>query len=71
MKKKYGRLYLCDQKKPCSGKPECGRDCFMTTDRDHRAAAIDYDEKTKRYTPVSQYEELRDYVTSQEKGATV
>lgn len=56
------RLYFCDQKKDCRTSSICGVDCFMTFDRDHAVAAVDYDYEAHRHTPVDYNEEFRDYL---------
>ena len=61
------RLYFCDQKKDCRTSSSCGRECIMTFDREHRAAAVDFDDETCRHYPVSHSEELRGYITESEK----
>ena len=44
--------------------------CIMTWDRDHAVAAVDYDEDTKRHTPVDHVEEFLDYLkqSANERG---
>lgn len=56
------RLYFCDQKKDCRSSSNCGVECFMTFDREHAVAAVDYDYEAHRHTPVDRFEEFRDYL---------
>lgn len=61
------RFYFCNQKRSCRTSAQCGRDCFLTKEREYRAAAVDYDDKELRMVPVSHADELRGYILEKEK----
>lgn len=68
---KKTRFYFCDQKQDCRTSSTCGTLCILTSDREHAAAAVDFDPETNRHTPVSQDEDLRAYIVEKEKGGDI
>lgn len=68
---KYKRIYICDQKKDCRTSTACGKDCFMTSDREHKACALDFDEKENKFIPVGHLEELRGYILEKEQEGNI